>query len=760
MIIYGWGNFNRRDHSVVRGPCPSCGRSGHQRSYTSSRFFTLYFIPIIPIGKQRVLRDCPHCKQALGMSFGKWSKLKRTEIPALVASYRENPTNAEAAKNLLGTIFAVQDRTTLREVGPQIRSAFSKDADVLTHLAGTYSHLCLDKEADETYLAAVALSEDESISKEADLHLQLQQEPRPQPHNRLLQSLPVLIVPAALLFLASFWLQRSFSSDINDAYVVNGLDRPYSVIINGETITLRPHQRIRGEMLVSGANAIAPVGDSPFITPEDFTIDVPWHERAFGGPVVVVNPDRAAVMLWEKNGYAYPNAPDDAYDMRLGAGRAVYTYDDIDFVFADFPDTIDMPHGVSIAYRERISVLTGYGLLDIVQALVTNEQTEDLQGHLRAVLNAGANDTTSVHLGATFLPADEFMALAERRLEARPVEIEWHRAYQRLAENSGTSDLERKYRDYCAAEPENSALAYLLGRIVDDPAESRQILEHATELPNRTGYAANALAYHFALEGDYATARHYADTACALAPDSENFAAFRMTALHGCKDFALIEQERGDILADGVPAWSDVYDHIYCLAKLGRSDEARTEIQRYLAACERNGGLTDENRHDITAYLDMGIAYALRDRDAFAAVAARMEGATWLYQRAVLDGDLDSAIAHAKDNPEIDLYDHMLLYVLLSRQGDATAAGKQLERVVALLSEGSSDQRRWARWFSDEAPPDVSIAAHTTEEIDSQFIYLTALAARHPEKATEYLQRARAIQARDSFYTLALDGAL
>ena len=62
MIIYGWGNFNRRDHSVVRGTCQSCGRYGYQSSYTSSKFFTLYFIPVIPLDVLGEYVECDGCR--------------------------------------------------------------------------------------------------------------------------------------------------------------------------------------------------------------------------------------------------------------------------------------------------------------------------------------------------------------------------------------------------------------------------------------------------------------------------------------------------------------------------------------------------------------------------------------------------------------------------------------------------------------------------------------------------------------------------
>ena len=42
-----------------RAVCDSCGREGIQESYDTNRYFVLVFIPLLPLGKYRILDDVP-----------------------------------------------------------------------------------------------------------------------------------------------------------------------------------------------------------------------------------------------------------------------------------------------------------------------------------------------------------------------------------------------------------------------------------------------------------------------------------------------------------------------------------------------------------------------------------------------------------------------------------------------------------------------------------------------------------------------------
>ena len=200
MIIYGMGYFNRRNQSLIRSGCPQCGTYGYMRSYDSTRFATLYFIPVLPLGSQKVMAECPKCKQALGMSARKWRKLRNRELKTETDAFLAAPQDRQKAEAALALCVHLQSRPELRRIAPAIEEHHAADADLQAMLAGAYSYLCMDVEAGNAYLRALQLDSTPEIEAESERHMQAANLTRPKPRNRFLQSIPVMIVPTAVIF--------------------------------------------------------------------------------------------------------------------------------------------------------------------------------------------------------------------------------------------------------------------------------------------------------------------------------------------------------------------------------------------------------------------------------------------------------------------------------------------------------------------------------------------------------------------------------
>lgn len=75
MIIFGWGRGRAKD----KGPaapltCPNCHNTSHYRYVSATRWFSLFFIPIIPYNTKHLLL-CPVCTQGL--------ELRRDQVPVV-----------------------------------------------------------------------------------------------------------------------------------------------------------------------------------------------------------------------------------------------------------------------------------------------------------------------------------------------------------------------------------------------------------------------------------------------------------------------------------------------------------------------------------------------------------------------------------------------------------------------------------------------------------------------------------------------------
>ena len=756
MIIYGWGNFNRRNHSLVRGTCQSCGRQGYLRSYTSTRFITLYFIPVIPIGKHKILEECPHCKKARGMSFRQYRKLVKKELPQAIADYEASPDSKDAAAKAISASAFCQERASLRRIAPQISARFQRDEDTLLQLANAHSYLCLDDAAAAAYLDAVKVANSETAGAAAEAHMQFSALAKPAPPNRILQSLPVLIVPGIALFALVAFLQKSMSNTPDAAYLINGLEVPYKVRVNGRVFTLYPHRSFKTDAVHFGSNTIEPESGSLPIEPVTFEVSSDFSQRAFDDVVVVVNPDKAALIDWERTLYGTSSSDKDGFTFRISVGEPYYTFSDIDFVFKDFPQQIQLS-GTNNAYRTRVDTFHQSSVTETLSALLGNELSDQARTYLQNMLRYQCDDAVAITAAQRLLASDDFLELAESHVHNRPIEIEWHRAYQTALEDRG-DDVESAYRELLAESPEDATLLYLLGRVCSDSEESVRCFQKAYSRPSPTGYAANALAYHYLLECDYPAALDWAQKALDIDRDSENFNGMYSSALYANRNFErILFRAETQLSVDGDDG-SALFDRIYCLAKLGREQEARQSVSSFASNLKRRNQLSPEQLESLSAsYLSL-IPIARSDASEYLATKLPKDDAQTMFRRALVAGNTMDALDRLKEeDAPFTLYDRMTLCILLERNGDAARANDSLISVVQSLDEGSANQRKWAKWLEGEGSPSRSEILHTCEDLSMHYLYVATLAACRPEDYAGNMETAHSLRFKDSVYSLALE---
>ncbi|EDY83186.1 hypothetical protein VDG1235_2810 [Verrucomicrobiia bacterium DG1235] len=755
MIIYGTGNFNRRDYSLVRCNCQSCGRRDYQRSYTSTRFFTLYFIPVIPLGSQRVLQECQHCKNAFGLSLGDHKRFLKKEYPQTIKDYQENPADEAAADKLISALIRAQDKSILKKFAPQIAATFPKNGQLLGGLAEACSYLCLDDLADEYYLLAVNADEDEIIANSAERHMKQKGGQKPTPPNRILQSLPVFIVPGVLLFFLGNFLQKAASSTPENVYLVNGLDRAYEVYVNDELVRLPPQSRVTTSAIKYAENTIRPAPGSLPIEQSTFSVDsVGFLSRAFDDSVFVINPDRAALLSWERTVYAVN--PVDDFKYKIHTGKLLHSYDKIDYAFADFPEEVSMPSSSSRVYKTRLNFFTGWSSQDIVSTLLNNELEAELQAYLAAALRFEKDDRILIATGSQQLDEEHFFELAQPHLDERPVNVEWHRYTQNAQESDDETKLVDHYRKLYEADPNNNQLAYLYARIEPDPKRSEELMLKAANSSQPSGYANYGLSYFYMMEGDFELALHYSEKSLKWMDASQGPEYTRRISQFGLGLHESIAEECDEKLEFGFNAIA-LYDYLYAMSKLGESDKAIKRLDDELAAWQATNGASSLNTDEFRRYFDQALMLAHGNRTGYADVARRGSSANEKFQSQVLDGKLETASFTINAAPaDFDATDQLLLYILLDKSGNEALASEHREKAVQALSQQSMDEQKWAQWLAGKIQPSVAEAVHTSANFEMMHLLLSAYAHSLGEDGYAYAAHARKLQHRESFYTLAL----
>src|ERR1041385_1124874 len=88
---YGKSNLESRN-----GTCRSCNRDTTLISYDTRLWFVVVFIPVIPLGRKRIIDYCSACTRHYVVDLGKWETSKQLEISAALEKFRSGPTHENA----------------------------------------------------------------------------------------------------------------------------------------------------------------------------------------------------------------------------------------------------------------------------------------------------------------------------------------------------------------------------------------------------------------------------------------------------------------------------------------------------------------------------------------------------------------------------------------------------------------------------------------------------------------------------------------
>ncbi|MEX0754983.1 MAG: zinc-ribbon domain-containing protein [Actinomycetota bacterium] len=108
MIIFGWGGGKAKHHGpAVAQACRTCGHEGFLHYFTVTKWFRLYFIPIVPYNTKHFLA-CPVCTAGTELT----TPAERQRVRALVG------TTMSLASGLAPDAHVEQVRSAFGEPSP------------------------------------------------------------------------------------------------------------------------------------------------------------------------------------------------------------------------------------------------------------------------------------------------------------------------------------------------------------------------------------------------------------------------------------------------------------------------------------------------------------------------------------------------------------------------------------------------------------------------------------------------------------------
>jgi hypothetical protein len=145
--------YGKRNRSVRTAACRSCNRVANLESYDTRLWFVVIFIPIIPLGRKRVIDACPICTRHFVASADAYEQARQLQVSAAQDQFRREPS-PPAALQVHATLLGFHEREQAAKFRQTVRERFPADAELVAGLAAQLEHAGGYQEAGELYEAA------------------------------------------------------------------------------------------------------------------------------------------------------------------------------------------------------------------------------------------------------------------------------------------------------------------------------------------------------------------------------------------------------------------------------------------------------------------------------------------------------------------------------------------------------------------------------------------------------------------------------
>ena len=147
------------------GGCPKCNQTVELRSYDTRLWFVVLFIPIIPLGRRKVIDFCPRCTNHRVASPKRWNEARREAIAEAQRRVQEDPGDAEATGQLLGALTQFQYREEADQLAAIMEERFAGDLGVQFNLGMWYAEFRKHEEAYRCFERALTLDPDDTDTR-------------------------------------------------------------------------------------------------------------------------------------------------------------------------------------------------------------------------------------------------------------------------------------------------------------------------------------------------------------------------------------------------------------------------------------------------------------------------------------------------------------------------------------------------------------------------------------------------------------------
>lgn len=130
--------YGKRDREERDDVCEHCGRHGKLSSHETTKWFTFFYIPLIPLGKQQIIDMCPTCTWHKAIPAEEWRRIQDEAVDTAGLQFSQNQDDPDAAVQMHATLMTFNRNDEAERLAGIMENKFAGNPDVLLYLAGWF----------------------------------------------------------------------------------------------------------------------------------------------------------------------------------------------------------------------------------------------------------------------------------------------------------------------------------------------------------------------------------------------------------------------------------------------------------------------------------------------------------------------------------------------------------------------------------------------------------------------------------------------
>lgn len=564
-------NYGKKDYHQFITTCKKCGKISSIQNYTSSNFMSVATVPLLPLGKIRVMDECSNCGWFKTLKFSEWAQQKKEKLANIARKYRKDKGNSDVLMKGIETAIEYQDEDVFQKFVKLFSATRSSNAELIGMVAYGYDYFGEYEQAEKCYRKSLQIDDYQDVRENYGLLLIKMKRPAeaekylehlwtdnmgvpPEEFYHMVEAfqeegqhdraiglyksesennpnleldnkfksrmkraktlkvtgkqfnsqlsrleekhdepgagsfiLPYFVTPAIILILAGIHTGLSISLAMSrDIFLVNGLNKPYTAVINGTEFPLA-EMEFKTISIPEGNLSISVKEKELKIPDTTYSIKTSYWTRPFSDKCFVINPDQAGLIVRENLYYAenidkHPQMKPE--DFVFFAGQPGYEFSSIDYPFEDPPEEILIKSNMTKRSSLYVEEYPGFLVManafnpQLAKIIRSPSNLETYQKFIDLKLGYEPEDASTLVSISTIFPEEQATQILTDYRDNNLDMLTYHKYYiEHKKRKSSQDEVEKEYAALLEKHPDNMNIKFCLSNLVSDSSEKIQILE-------------------------------------------------------------------------------------------------------------------------------------------------------------------------------------------------------------------------------------------------------------------------------------------